>query len=276
MERYKTTYEIAELEPYISWTYFFYAWQVRDGAEQKRLRDEAEDVLRRLDGRYRAHAVVMVAAAGSDGDDIVVDCPDGEAAVTRLPMLRQQCRGECACQPLCLADYVRPMTYGWRDRIGLFATTVDRSMETDYAGDEYKRMMSQLLADRLAEAAAERLHEYVRTTLWGYAAGETLSIDDMLAGRYVGLRPAVGYPSLPDTSVNFILARVTGFADIGIRLTESGAMRPHASVSGLMIACPQARYFSVGTIGEDQLRDYSSRRGIPLALMRRFIAANME
>jgi len=131
------------------------------------------------------------------------------------------------------------------------------------------------VADRLAEATAERLHEQVRKELWGYAADEQLSMEEMLVEHFQGIRPAVGYPSLPDVSLNFLLDQLLGFSQIGIRLTESGAMRPHASVSGLMLAHPKSRYFSIGKIGDDQLHDYAQRRGVPVELMRKFIAANL-
>ena len=132
-------------------------------------------------------------------------------------------------------------------------------------------MMVQLLADRLAEAAAERLHEQVRKEFWGYAKDENLSIADMLIERFQGIRPAVGYPSLPDTSLNFVFDDILGMKQIGIRLTESGAMKPHASVSGMMISNPKARYFSIGKIGEDQLEDYARRRGLPVEVIRKFV-----
>lgn len=119
------------------------------------------------------------------------------------------------------------------------------------------------------------MHLYVRQKAWGYAPFEDLSIPDMLQERFQGIRPAVGYPSLPDQSVNFLIDRLTDMKQIGITLTENGAMSPHASVSGLMLAHPQARYFSIGKIGEDQLADYAARRGLPIAEMRRFLAANL-
>ena len=137
------------------------------------------------------------------------------------------------------------------------------------------RMLAQTLADRLAEATAERLHEQVRKEFWGYAPEEQLSIPEMLSERFQGIRPAVGYPSLPDTSLNFIIDRLLDMQGIGIRLTEHGAMRPHASVSGLMISHPQARYFNLGKIGDDQLADYADRRGIPVEMMRKFLASNL-
>jgi len=148
-------------------------------------------------------------------------------------------------------------------------------LETDYDADPYQKMMMQLLADRLAEAAAERMHEEVRKHYWGYAPEENLTIAEMQQERFQGIRPAVGYPSLPDTSLNFVIDSLLDLSQIGIRLTQSGAMKPHASVSGLMIAHPRARYFSLGKIGEDQLLDYARRRGLPVEYLRRFLAANL-
>jgi cobalamin-dependent methionine synthase I len=136
-------------------------------------------------------------------------------------------------------------------------------------------MMMQLLADRLAEATAELLHEQVRKTFWGYAPDEQLTMDDLLQERFQGIRPAVGYPSLPDTSVNFLIDSLIDMRQIGIRLTSNGAMKPHASVSGLMLAHPSARYFAVGKIDEEQLSDYARRRGVPVELMRKFLGSNL-
>ena len=133
----------------------------------------------------------------------------------------------------------------------------------------------QLLADRLAEATAERMHEEVRKNYWGYAPDENLTLSDLHIERFQGVRPAVGYPSLPDTSFNFLIDSVLDMRQIGIRLTESGAMKPHASVSGLMISHPKACYFSIGKIGEDQLLDYSRHRGLPVEVLRKFLAANL-
>jgi cobalamin-dependent methionine synthase I len=133
----------------------------------------------------------------------------------------------------------------------------------------------QTLADRLAEATAVRLHEQVRKEFWGYAPNEKLSIRQLHNEEFQGIRPAVGYPSLPDQSVNFILDELLDMAQIGINLTENGMMMPHASVSGLMLAHPASRYFSVGKIDEEQLKDYASRRGMPVEEMRRFLGANI-
>ena len=137
------------------------------------------------------------------------------------------------------------------------------------------KMRVQLLADRLAEAAAECMHEAVRKTYWGYAPNEQLTMQQLHSEQFQGIRPAVGYPSLPDTSINFVLNELLDFHQIGIRLTESGAMRPHASVSGFMMSHPEARYFAVGTIGNDQLIDYARRRSVPIEVMRKFLISNL-
>lgn len=257
-------YHIHDIAPYVNWDYFFYAWGMHNKPqdEKERLRIEADDVLEKIAGRYSVHAVFELMDAHSEGDDIVVG--DGR----RIPMLRQQ---QAESEYLCLADFIHPVY----DRIGIFATTVDIGMEKDFDGDAYMKMMVQLLADRLAEAAAERLHEAVRKTYWGYAPEEQLTMQELHAEKFQGIRPAVGYPSLPDTSLNFVLNDLIGMHQIGIRLTESGAMKPHASVSGLMIAHPQAHYFSLGTIGEDQLTDYARRRGLPIEILRKFLAASL-
>jgi len=147
--------------------------------------------------------------------------------------------------------------------------------ETGAYADDFKHLLAQTLSDRLAEASTEKMHQEVRTTYWGYAKDEQWSIEDLLVEKFTGIRPAVGYPSLPDQSVNFVLSEWLGFPEICIRLTENGAMVPHASVSGLMLSHPSARYFAVGKIGEDQLEDYARRRGLPVETMRKFLAANL-
>ena len=259
------TYDISALIPYINWPYYYFAWQVKDPAEKKRLRTEAEAFLRQQEGRYHAYAVFELFAANADGDDIAIGSK-------RIPLLRQQ---QGRAPYLCLADFIRPLSSGIKDKVGLFATSVDIGMETDFGADTYEKMMAQLLADRLAEAAAERVHEQVRKEYWGYAKDEQLTIAEMLVEKFQGIRPAIGYPSLPDTSLNFVLDEMLEMKQIGIRLTESGAMKPHASVSGLMLAHPEARYFNLGKIGEDQLRDYARRRGLPVEVLRKFLAANL-
>lgn len=264
-------YKVGELKSYINWPYFDYAWGVgsKGRHERSELRREADTMLGELEGRYSAHALFGIFTANSDGDDILVDG-------VRIPMLRQQHASGANKTSLCLADFVRPLSKGIPDEVGVFATTVDAALEKDFASaDPYQKMMAQTLADRLAEAAAEKMHQEVRTSYWGYAPDERLTIQQLHIEAFQGIRPAVGYPSLPDTSVNFILSDLLDMKQIGIRLTESGMMMPHASVSGLMIAHPKARYFNLGKIGEDQLRDYAARRGVPVELMRRFLSNSL-
>ena len=264
-------YKVGELIPYINWPYFDYAWGVGSKGRHERteLRREADAMLVELEGRYSAHALFGIFTANSDGDDILVDG-------IRIPMLRQQHAAGANQTSLCLADFVRPLSKGVPDEVGVFATAVDAALEKDFAtADPSRKMMAQTLADRLAEAAAEKMHQEVRTSYWGYAPDERLTIQQLHIEAFQGIRPAVGYPSLPDTSVNFILSDLLDMKQIGIRLTESGMMMPHASVSGLMIAHPKARYFNLGKIGEDQLRDYAARRGVPVELMRRFLSNSL-
>ena len=311
----KLSYSLSELSPYINWPYFFFAWQVKDPSEKSRLRHEAESLLASLEGKYFAYGLFELFDAYSSGDDIAIssppklggawgglkepssamgglrsaegrllseerkNCGNSSPSLYLIPCLRQQ---QGTPPFLCLSDFLAPLNYSPSSfllppssKLGIFATSVSPGLESDFDSDPYQKMMTQLLADRLAEAAAERMHEQVRKEFWGYAADENLSIPDMLVEKFQGIRPAVGYPSLPDTSLNFIIDDLIDMKQIGIRLTESGAMKPHASVSGLMFAHPEARYFSVGKIGEDQLRDYASRRGLPLELLRRFLASNL-
>ena len=276
----KITYDISELIPYINWPYFFFAWQVKDQAEKERLRKEADALLIELEGKYHAYGLFELYDANADGDDIVIFRGKGLVdSGERIPCLRQQ-QGKPPY--LCLADFISPQNksltpnpLSQTTKLGVFATSVDIGMETDFEADPYQKMMAQLLADRLAEAAAERTHEQVRKVYWGYAKDENLTMAEMLVEKFQGIRPAIGYPSLPDTSLNFVLDELLDMKQIGIRLTESGAMKPHASVSGLMFAHPQARYFNLGKIGEDQLHDYARRRGLPVEVCRKFLAANL-
>ena len=255
-------YDIREVVPYVNWVYFFHAWGLTGKPQEERdaLRKEADSMLQELSGRYRTHALFELFNAHSDNDDIVL-----EATGRRLPMLRQQDR----VPSLCLADFLREAPGS--DRIGLFAATVDARIESDYADDDFQRLLVQTLADRLAEATVERMHLEVRTRWWGYAPDEQLTIAQLLSEAFQGIRPAVGYPSLPDVSLNFLLDEILDMKQIGISLTENGMMRPHASVSGLMLAHPEARYFDVGRIGDDQLTDYARRRGMNVEQMRKYL-----
>ena len=263
------TYNISEIVPYINWAYFFYAWSMNGKAKdaQLELRSEAEKLLVDMEGRYHTRAVFALCEANSEGDDIIING-------TRVPMLRQQ-KVIPGKPNLCLADFIRPASSGVKDAIGLFATSVDAAFTSNNEEDPYQRMLSQTLADRLAEATAEKFHEDVRKKYWGYAADEQLTIKDLLAERYQGIRPAVGYPSIPDTSMNFLLYELLDMKGIGINLTESGMMVPHASVSGFMFAHPQSRYFDLGKIDDDQLEDYARRRNKPVEELRKYLASTL-
>ena len=263
------TYNISEIVPYINWAYFFYAWSMNGKAKdaQLELRSEAEKLLDDMEGRYHTRAVFALCEANSEGDDIIING-------TRVPMLRQQ-KVIPGKPNLCLADFIRPASSGIKDTIGLFATSVDAVFTSNNEGDPYQRMLSQTLADRLAEATAEKFHEDVRKKYWGYATDEQLTIKDLLAERYQGIRPAVGYPSIPDTSMNFLLYELLDMKGIGINLTESGMMVPHASVSGFMFAHPQSRYFDLGKIDDEQLEDYAHRRNKPVEELRKYLASTL-
>lgn len=259
-------YNISDILPYINWIYFFHTWGIagKQETDRIRLKDEALDMLADWNGKYHTHAVVEIVDAVSDGDDII-------AGGLRIPFLRQQKPTALGEPNLCLADFIKPMSMGQTDKLGIFAATVDAAVVSRNSDDCYASMMAQTLADRLAEATAERLHQEVRMKYWGYAPDEHASIDDLLNCRYDGIRPAVGYPSIPDASINFMVDNIISMRKIGIRLTESGMMIPHASVSGFMFAHPKARYFDVGTVGHDQIADYARRRGLPMEMMKKFL-----
>ncbi len=266
----KFHYAISELRPYINWLYFYHAWSMtgKPGVERERLRRDADRLLDAWQDRFHTHAHFALLPANGDGDDLLLG---GE----RIPMLRQQRPSVPGGPFLCLADFVRPLASGEADKAGVFAATVDASMEHLYPDDPYMRMLAQTLCDRLAEASVEVMHRDVRMHHWGYAPHEQLTVRELHGGRYQGIRPAAGYPCLPDMSINFLIDRLLPFRDIGIQLLDSGMMQPHASVSGFMLAHPKAHYFDLGKIGEDQLRDYARRRHLPVDLLRRYLGGRV-
>lgn len=290
-------YDIHELAEYINWIYFFHAWGFQpkyssiadihgcDGcramwlvsfkeeerpkaSEAMQLHKEAMRMLNSLDGRFKVYAMYRLMDTNSDGDNIIME---GKT----FPLLRQQTRVNDSDPFLCLSDFVRPADSGIKDTVGCFATTIDPEMEKEFEDDDYKHMLCKTLAERLAEAAAEKIHETIRKSVWGYAPDENLSVKELLNEKYCGIRPAVGYPSLPDISVNFLLDELLDMKRIGITLTENGMMHPHASVSGLMFAHPKSIYFSIGKIDEAQLADYAGRRGKTVDEMRKYLRANI-
>lgn len=276
----RKNYRISDLKDYINWVYFFHAWSLpQQSEESKHLFDEAQKMLQRLQPYVKVKTVVELMPAWSEGDDIVVQpmrpCECGQShpcgEPIRLPMLRQQVPGKDGmCH--CLSDFIRPLSAMRQDKIGIFATSTSIDVHKTFPDDDYSQMLLQTLADRLAEAGAERLHEEVRKTLWGYAPNEQLTMAELHQEKFQGIRPAVGYPCLPDISINFLLDKLIGFKSIGVTLTTSAMMQPHASVSGLMISLPQAHYFAVGKIDSDQLADYARRRQLPPEEIHKYIS----
>lgn len=268
-------YDIQDVVPYINWLYFYHAWGLsgKPIAEKEKLKNEACKMLDTWQGKYHTHALFGLFDAVSEGDDILLETRS--AQTVRLPMLRQQHSIGDGKANLCLADFLRPKEMGIIDKLGVFSATVDSAILEEYAKDDYLSMLAQTISDRLAEATVEKMHEEVRKKIWGYAPNEHLSIEQLLREEFQGIRPAIGYPSLPDTSVNFTLNEILDMSQIGIKLTDTGMMIPHASVSGLMFAHPKARYFDLGKIGKDQLEDYAKRRGIPVVLMQRFLQSSL-
>lgn len=276
----RKNYRISDLKDYINWVYFFHAWSLpQQSEESKHLFDEAQKMLQRLQPYVKVKTVVELMPAWSEGDDIVVQpmrpCECGQShpcgEPIRLPMLRQQVPGKDGmCH--CLSDFIRPHSAMRQDKIGIFATSSSIDVHKTFPDDDYSQMLLQTLADRLAEAGAERLHEEVRKTLWGYAPNEQLTMAELHQEKFQGIRPAVGYPCLPDISINFLLDKLIGFKSIGVTLTTSAMMQPHASVSGLMISLPQAHYFAVGKIDSDQLADYARRRQLPPEEIHKYIS----
>ncbi len=229
-----------------------------------------------------ARAVVGLFPANSRGDDVVVYA-DSERSRVRMtiPQLRQQMEKPTGRSNFCLADFVAPGGTGLADHIGAFAVSAGfRSAELaerfERDADDYHGIMAKALADRLAEALAERMHERVRRELWGYADHEALGNDDLIRERYVGIRPAPGYPACPDHSQKqelFDLLDVTG--NTGITLSETFALHPAASVCGWYIAHPESFYFGLGNIGRDQVEDFARRKGVPIETAERWLAPNL-
>ena len=297
-----TDIDLREIVPYIDWVFFFMAWRMsgkyegietvhdclsckvswlqtfpeadRPKAEEalKLYRDAQEMLREMLDKKIvSVNASFGVFNAHSVDDDIVIDHYGKEIV---LPMLRQQ---HASTDGFCysLADFIAPAN----DYMGVFATTiqgVEAYAETfEKEDDVYRSILAKTLSDRLAEAAAEWVHTEVRQKYWGYAADENLTVKEMLKTQYSGIRPAVGYPSLPDQSIIFDLEPILKFGEVGIQLTENGAMFPNASVCGLYFAHPQSKYFMIGKIDEHQFADYAKRCGKDPDVLRKWMAANL-
>ncbi len=288
---------IETLRPYIDWSPFFLAWELKgkypdilnsptSGKEAKSLFEDANILLDEIvrDNLITANGVLGLfpaCRAGSDDIEVRAEGASGDP-VTRFHMLRQQAQKRAGNPNLCLADFIAPADSGVSDYMGLFAVTAGLGTAAlaerfTRENDDYQSIMVKALADRLAEAFAEWLHERVRKEYWGFAADESLTDEDLIRERYRGVRPAPGYPACPDhTEKRLIFDLLGAEARTGISLTESCAMFPAASVSGFYLAHPDSRYFAVGRIERDQAEDYARRKGIPLEEAERWLATHLN
>jgi 5-methyltetrahydrofolate--homocysteine methyltransferase len=287
-------YSIAELIPYIDWTPFFATWEMRGtfplilddaklGAAARSLYADAQNMLRQMveENWLTANGVVGFWPANAEGDDIIVYGDETRREEqARFFTLRQQIArsADNKRHHVALGDFIAPLGEGGPDYIGGFAVTAGIGEEAvaerfQRANDDYSKILSQALADRLAEAFAERLHERVRREFWGYGRTEELTPEDLIRERYAGIRPAPGYPAQPDhTEKGTLFALLDAEAATGIKLTESYAMWPGSSVSGLYFSHPESHYFGVGHIERDQVEDYARRKGWSLAEGERWLS----
>ncbi|MCE2790684.1 MAG: methionine synthase, partial [Saprospiraceae bacterium] len=282
------------LIPYIDWTPFFTSWQLKGkypaifrdpfvGTEAKLLHDNALAMLQLIIGesRLKARAVTGIFPANSTGDDIQVFTDDTTGDAYVLHCLRQQRKKADGLPYFCLADFIAPKESGYRDYIGAFAVTAGIGIEKWIAQyeaehDDYSAIMMKALADRLAEALAEFLHEKIRKEDWGYASTEKLDAQGLIEEKYQGIRPAPGYPACPDhTEKDTLWQMLNVEANTGMFLTESKAMYPAASVSGWYFANREARYFGLGNIGKDQVEDYARRKGLTIDEVEKWLASHL-
>jgi 5-methyltetrahydrofolate--homocysteine methyltransferase len=280
------------LRDYVDWQFFFTAWELKGrfpailddavvGAAARDLFENAQALLDEIVAArsLRACGVYGFWPASSDGDDIVLYDDNGrDRELVRFCFLRQQSAYGDSRPNRCLADFVAPVEAGLPDAVGAFAVTAgigadELASRYERAHDDYHAIMAKALADRLAEAFAEYLHERARRE-W-YAADEQLSQEHLVAERYRGIRPAFGYPACPDHTEKRKLFELLRAGDVGIELTESYAMLPAASVSGIYLAHPAARYFSIGRIARDQVEDYARRKGTPVAEVERWLRPHL-
>ena len=291
-----TDYPLERLIERIDWGPFFLAWELKGsypkllddprwGEEARKLQGDALALLERIveERLLSANGVLSIFPANAVGDDIELYVDEDRSRVrAALYSLRQQTRKRDGQANLALADFVAPKGSGTVDYVGAFAVTAGigadalaHSFEADL--DDYSSILVKALADRLAEAFAEHLHERVRKEWWGYAPTESLSNDELIREAYRGIRPAPGYPAYPDHSEKAILVKLLDLERLaGISLTESFAMHPAASVSGLYLAHPDARYFAVGHLLRDQVEDYARRKGISVDETERWLAPNLS
>jgi len=286
-------YPLAELVERIDWSPFFNTWELAGhypeilddaivGKQARELFDDAQKMLRKIVAEkwLKASAVIGFWPAARVGDDVELTLESGKK--TTLHFLRQQADKPPGRPDFCLADFVAPKDSGKQDWVGGFAVTSgigieDKLEEFGKSYDDYSSILLKALADRLAEAFAERLHERVRKEFWGYAADETLANDELIAEKYRGVRPAPGYPACPDhTEKGTLFALLAATRNTGIELTESFAMYPTAAVSGWYFSHPDSQYFVLGRVTKEQVEDYAKRKGWTLAEAERWLAPNLD
>jgi 5-methyltetrahydrofolate--homocysteine methyltransferase len=288
-------FPVAELRRYIDWTPFFLAWEIKGrypdvlnnaatSEEARKLLADANAMLDRIEREHwiTARGVVGIFPANGVGDDIEVYADEARTTVlTTLHGLRQQGQHRDGVSNKCLSDFIAPKETGIEDHVGAFSVTAGLGLEEHLKAfkddlDDYSAIMLEALADRLAEAFAERLHEKVRRELWGYAPDEHLDMDELIREKYRGIRPAPGYPACPEhTEKETLMALLGGEERTGITLTESMAMWPGASVSGWYLAHPDSQYFVVGRLGRDQVESYAARKGWDLRTAERWLGPNL-
>merc|ERR1712223_1149867 len=291
---------LEDLIPFIDWKYFFDVWQLRGrypngrypkifndetvGKEAERLFNDAQGMLKNIINKnlLEARAIVAFYPANSVGDDIYVyESEDSTEPIATFHGLRQQLQTEAKSNHLCLSDFIAPLESGVRDYIGVFATSAgfgcnELCKKYNDEFDDYNSIMVSALADRLSEAFAEKLHLDIRKDYWGYASDEKLSTADLLKVAYEGIRPAAGYPTQPDHTEKLTMWKLLQITEkTGISLTDSLAMLPAASVSGLLFAHPKSAYFSVGKIQYDQVEDYAKRKNSSIEEVEKWLQVNL-
>jgi 5-methyltetrahydrofolate--homocysteine methyltransferase len=285
-------FDLNTLAKYIDWTFFFFSWKLSGkypaifddpvkGEEAKKLFNDAQGYLQEIIDRklLKANGVLGLFPAVSIGDDVLVLSEKNRNDIkTIFRFLRNQEKKETGVPNLCLSDFIAPEPTGLVDYIGAFVVTaaIDEKAINSFKDDDYAMIMIRILSDRIAEAAAEYLHEQVRKKYWGYAADENLKIGDILKTKYSGIRPAPGYPACPDhTEKRIIFDLLDAEKLIGAGLTENFAMTPPAAVSGYFFSHPASVYFNIGKIGEDQLKDYASRKEMTVEEAAKWLAPNL-
>ena len=287
-----TNQNLGQLAPFIDWAPFFQTWDLAGpypailkdpivGIEAQKVFTDAQGMLKKMvQGQWlQANAALAFYPANAKGDDVVI----WRDETRQEPLmvwhgLRQQTKKPNGRPNRSLSDFIAPM--GHEDYIGCFALTTGQGVDHKEAEflalhDDYQSIMLKALADRLAEAFAEYLHARVRTDLWGYSPNEAFSIEDMIAEKYTGIRPAPGYPACPDHVIKRALFEQLPCAEIGVTLTSSLAMSPASSICGFYLAHPQAQYFNVGRIGEDQIKDLAQRQGVTIKESSQFLGPNL-